>query len=144
MPTLRHGLSKKKGIYYTWKALRARINYQGYHGFRLYGGRGLLFDPTWTSFEAFERDMSDTYYEGARLHRVDSNLGYFKDNCVWVPPGPHAALHNQLRAQRKTHCKRGHALTESNVYRHPSKPNARHCRACNEMAREARKTRGVL
>lgn len=30
----------------------------------------------------------------------------------------------------KTHCPHGHAFTEDNIYRSPSKPNARKCRAC--------------
>lgn len=31
---------------------------------------------------------------------------------------------------RKTHCLRGHEFTEVNIYRAPSRPNARICRAC--------------
>lgn len=99
--TVQHGLAHKKGIYYTWKALRTRITYDKYHGFEHYGGKGLLFDPSWTSFECFQRDMQETWYEGAVLHRVDRTLGYFKDNCVWVAKGVHASLHNLLRAERK-------------------------------------------
>lgn len=35
--------------------------------------------------------------------------------------------HNQVR----THCPQGHEYTPENVYRIPSRPNARYCRACN-------------
>jgi hypothetical protein len=44
------------------------------------------------------------------------------------------------RKARQTHCLRGHALTEDNIYRRPSKPTARECRICM-VEREARRVR---
>ncbi|MER7361941.1 HNH endonuclease [Nonomuraea wenchangensis] len=40
---------------------------------------------------------------------------------------------------RKTHCLRGHAFTEANIYRPPSRPGRRYCRACIAL-RSARKS----
>jgi len=34
---------------------------------------------------------------------------------------------------RMTHCKRGHLLSEDNVYRPPSRPLRRHCRQCKAL-----------
>lgn len=34
---------------------------------------------------------------------------------------------------RKTHCKRGHPLSGSNVYRKPGRPHERVCRACKPL-----------
>ena len=40
---------------------------------------------------------------------------------------------------RQTHCKRGHALTEENVYRYPKGSN-RACRVCRDAAGKKRRT----
>lgn len=34
------------------------------------------------------------------------------------------------RNSRKTHCPKGHALIEENIYRRPSRPHQRECREC--------------
>jgi hypothetical protein len=41
---------------------------------------------------------------------------------------------------RKTHCPQGHPYDEPNVYRLPSRPNARYCRACHN-GRSSRRRR---
>lgn len=99
--TARHGKSHKPGIYFTWKALRTRINYKDYHGFDYYGDKGILFDPRWQVFENFQADMEEWWYPKAVLHRIDSNQGYYKDNCVWMERGAHASLHNNIRWSRR-------------------------------------------
>lgn len=45
---------------------------------------------------------------------------------------------------RKTHCKRGHALTEDNIYRQPSAPSRRSCRKCRHQAWLRRKALAAL
>lgn len=42
--------------------------------------------------------------------------------------------------KRKTHCIRGHALTEDNIYRPPKRPHTRQCRKCAAL-REAKRVR---
>lgn len=44
-------------------------------------------------------------------------------------------------AVRTDRCKRGHELTEDNVYRQPGKPTERYCRACARIRRQARTER---
>lgn len=34
---------------------------------------------------------------------------------------------------RLTHCKRGHELSEENIYRQPTKPTGRRCRECHRI-----------
>lgn len=36
----------------------------------------------------------------------------------------------------KTHCKRGHELTQDNIYTPPKSPNSRYCRACRRIRHE--------
>lgn len=38
-----------------------------------------------------------------------------------------------------THCTHGHEFTEANIYRPPSRPNERHCRACRVERDRARR-----
>lgn len=40
--------------------------------------------------------------------------------------------------RRKTHCIRGHALTEDNIYRPPRRPHTRQCRKCAAIRSAAR------
>jgi hypothetical protein len=40
--------------------------------------------------------------------------------------------------KRKTHCLRGHALTEDNIYRPPGRPHTRQCRRCAEIRQRER------
>lgn len=51
--------------------------------YHMYGGRGIAYDPEWSSFEAFLRDMGHRP-EGKTLDRVNNDLGYSKNNCRWV------------------------------------------------------------
>ncbi|MBV6425512.1 MAG: hypothetical protein NAOJABEB_03333 [Steroidobacteraceae bacterium] len=41
----------------------------------------------------------------------------------------------------QTHCKRGHELTEDNIYRDPSHPNQRNCRICRRIRSREYKAR---
>jgi HNH endonuclease len=45
------------------------------------------------------------------------------------------------RNGRKTHCIRGHELTEANIYREPGRPQRRSCRACNAGKKARRRAR---
>lgn len=45
--------------------------------------------------------------------------------------------HGTHNNSRKTHCLRGHAYVESNIYRPPSNPRERACRACRRAHHRA-------
>lgn len=71
-----------KLTYQSWSGMRQRCDYSGHIEFHRYGGRGIIYDPRWKSFDAFFEDM------GARppkmsLDRVDNDKPYCKENCKW-------------------------------------------------------------
>jgi hypothetical protein len=41
--------------------------------------------------------MGATWFPGAQLHRSENNLGYSKENCVWLPRLEHIQLHARRR-----------------------------------------------
>lgn len=44
-----------------------------------------------------------------------------------------------MHARLRTHCDRGHALTEENIYHPPGRPGVRTCRQCKNMMRKVRR-----
>lgn len=44
--------------------------------------------------------------------------------------------HGTHRHASRTHCMRGHELTESNIYRSKARPNSRACRTCRALRRK--------
>lgn len=57
------------------------------------------------------------------IDRKDHLKGYLPDNCQWIPQWKNCSLSRQ-----RTHCLRGHALIDGNLYY--SKGDRKHCKAC--------------
>ena len=49
-----------------------------------YGGRGISYQPSWSTFENFLEDMGSNYVEGLSLERINLNGNYCKSNCCWI------------------------------------------------------------
>ena len=79
----RHGESYGR-TYITWKCMIQRCCNNRSTKWMYYGGRGILVCEEWRqSFSKFHKDMGDRP-EGLSLDRINSNLGYSKDNCRWA------------------------------------------------------------
>ena len=79
----KHGYHRTP-TYYSWYGMKVRCTWKKHPYYKDYGGRGIIYDPTWESFENFLRDMGERP-EDLELDRKDNNLGYFKENCRWAP-----------------------------------------------------------
>jgi hypothetical protein len=99
---LLHGYGVKnvkiKGtIYSSWRSMIRRITEEKHKSYKYYGGKEILIDPTWLNFQAFRRDLEESHFPNAHLHRIDPLLGYFKENVVWISRENHIQEHVKLR-----------------------------------------------
>ena len=86
---IKHGKARKgkeHPLYRTWAGMFTRcsptsceLNRKNYYL------RGIRVCPRWHDVDAFIEDMMPSWSEGLSLDRKDNDLGYFKDNCRWVP-----------------------------------------------------------
>lgn len=70
--------------YSSWYGLKRRCDCPNQTGYERYGGRGISYDPNWSTFEGFYMDMGDKPGPNYELDRINNNGNYCKDNCHWV------------------------------------------------------------
>lgn len=78
-----HGMTGTSA-YSSWQGMKDRCTNPNNCRWERYGARGITFPEEWNSFEGFWADMSDGWYEGADIDRIDFDLSYYKENCRWV------------------------------------------------------------
>lgn len=69
----------------SWKSMKQRCTNPNSTNYRIYGGRGITFDPKWKELLRFIEDMG-TRPKGKSLDRIDNDKGYSKENCRWSTP----------------------------------------------------------
>lgn len=77
-----HGMSNTSA-YSSWQKLRYRCDNPKDPRWDRYGGRGVTYPEVWNTFEGFWEDMSDGWFEGADIDRIDFDMSYSKENCRW-------------------------------------------------------------
>lgn len=95
-PKYKHGQNhlKARGV---WNAMHRRCYNKKSKLYAYYGARGLKVDSWWHNFDNFYKDMGDPP-SGLSLERMDNNVGYSPENCVW---GTKIAQMNNRRNSRK-------------------------------------------
>jgi hypothetical protein len=81
---VRHGMEGTP-THTSWRGLLQRCRGSNSKDRKYYSEKGISFDPCWASFTNFLKDMGERP-TGTSIDRIDSNKGYFKDNCKWSTP----------------------------------------------------------
>lgn len=69
----------------SWRGMKERCTNPNYKQYGDYGGRGIDICESWMeSFANFYNDMGDRPSDKHTLERVDNDLGYGPDNCIWA------------------------------------------------------------
>lgn len=78
-----HGMSSSRpnSIY---GHMKRRCDSENEAGYAEYGGRGIIYQDSWSSFAGFWKDMEEGYSDDLELDRIDVHGNYTKDNCRWV------------------------------------------------------------
>ena len=120
-----HGLSKTP-MYKVWGGIIQRCENPNDQNFKWYGGKGIRICKRWrNSFEAFLADVGERPGPGLTIDRIEARLGYRPGNIRWATAGE-----QRENATKRTHCIRGHRLSDDNTY---LLRGHRRCRECRRM-----------
>ena len=126
MSSLRNGTSKSCGckketfafknrdnincrkLYYVWKNMISRCYCKTYHGYKMYGGKGITVCDEWKNdYETFYNWAINNGYEyfdderknRLQIDRIDSSKGYCPENCRWITSSENSSRASKTNAQ---------------------------------------------
>lgn len=77
-------LPKKHPFYVAWVNMKSRCDNPKSIQYKYYGGRGIVYEPTWKEFKVFYDDMFEYWHLGLELDRKNTNANYNFANCRWI------------------------------------------------------------
>ena len=84
----KHGNSKRLSRtkeYNTWSGIIKRTTNPSQDNYKYYGGRGIQVSEAWRkSFQQFLDDMGKAPTKCHSIERVNNDMGYSKENCIWA------------------------------------------------------------
>jgi hypothetical protein len=92
--------------------MHRRCNQPTHQSYPHYGGRGISVCEEWKDFWTFVSDMGERP-EGHTLERVDNDLGYCKENCIWAT---HKEQCNNRRPRKRPPNAKGFTKTSKGRY----------------------------
>ena len=79
-----HGMYGTR-LYHIWNGLRERCLNPNNKDYENYGGRGITICKEWDKSENFfQWALQNGYKDNLTLDRIDTNKGYFPNNCRWI------------------------------------------------------------
>lgn len=88
-----HGLTKHP-MFKRWSRMHQRCNDKNDPAYARYGGRGITVCERWKNFPDFLEDMGECPL-GHTLERLNNDLGYTPENCVWATRAAQARNRNR-------------------------------------------------
>jgi len=79
-----HGMTKTP-LFNVWKGILSRCNNNKTKAWKDYGARGIKVSESWSDFINFYNDMGSSYAPGLTIERKNNEVGYTKENCIWIP-----------------------------------------------------------
>ena len=90
--------SENERLYGIWSGIKSRCNKPKQ---KSYKRLNLSYCDEWEDFEPFCKwALANGYSDELEIHRVNNDIGYYQNNCIWIDRESHRKIHIALRKQQ--------------------------------------------